>query len=70
MIIKNNVNTAAFSDIPLGETFRWEGKICMAIGIVADEEGEINSVDLSSGDLLYIRGYEEVERVKGYFQVE
>ena len=70
MIIKNTVNTAAFSDIPLGETFRWKGKICMAIGIVADEEGEINSVDLCGGRLLYIRDYEEVERVKGYFQVE
>lgn len=70
MIIKNVVNAVAFSDILLGQTFRWEGKICMAVEFVADEEGEVNSVDLSNGDLLYIKDYEEVEIVKGYFQVE
>lgn len=70
MIIKNSVNKVGFSDISLGQTFRWEGKICMVVKFVADEEGEVNSVDLSNGDLLYIRDYEEVEIVKGYFQIE
>lgn len=70
MIIKSSVNKVGFSDLPLGETFRWEGKIYMAVEFVADEEGGVNSVDLSNGDLLYIRNYEEVEIIKGYFQIE
>lgn len=70
MIIKDIIKKVEFSNVSLGGTFRFDGKICMATEYVRDEEGEVNSVDLSNGDLLYIRGNEKVEEINGYFQVK
>lgn len=70
MIIKSSANTVKFFKIPLGGTFQFNNEIYMTIQYVETDEGAVNSVKLSNGELFYVEDYEEVKEVKGYFQVE
>lgn len=70
MIIKNALNVVEFSEIPLGDIFKFNDKVYMAIDEVQDENGIVNSVDLFNGNLTYFHEEEKVKKVNGYLQIQ
>lgn len=68
MVIKEKNKDYLFGDILIGEVCRYEGELLMAVEFLEDDGG-INSVDLSTGEFRYVSPNELVEKVEGFFQI-
>ena len=70
MIIREKNNKVVFSEISQGFVFYWKGDYFIKTESTRDDDGEINCVNLKTGDLDLMKPGEIVQSIDAVLNIE
>lgn len=70
MIIREKNNKVVFSEISQGSIFYWKGDYFIKTESTRDDDGEINCVNLKTGDLDWMEPSEIMQSIDAVLNIE